>query len=513
MEEAIAGKRVSLEPPPLKYRPPSNTSKPAGAYTLEVIKQGSLVGTHEFKGSDSTYFTFGRLPTCDFPMDHASISRYHAVLQFVDDGGKAQLVDLGSSHGSYVNKRKMQPNVPAPLDIGDQIRFGMSSRVWVFGSSDRASGDLEDDDDREESAEYVQRRRKSSTGRSDSKNPVKFLRLFLEENEHSYEPNAIATSHSVSEGTDNSNESATRIYLVRISLPFSDDRGGVLEGVAKAANKRDAERLACLDALQKLDKHGYLPADSSGDRESLAPIHGKGSSSHIGEIDDEDDNDDSYYYDHTLQHKRQRTGKHALQEEAPETYASLSAKLAHVSADMAQTERSINELVLVPGAADPSHDPADDADELDAYMTTLARSEKEGDRKRLTERLDVLRKEKERLETLVRLVMPDDHVGIGQPPRAVHPQKSDANKRNNGSEKEPSVSPHPTSASAPMRQLKQEPEQDDLERKHAASNSVSETHPDTIVSKDENKEEEESWQAPDNQTGDGRTFLNEKFGY
>ncbi|KAJ2665331.1 hypothetical protein IWW48_000220 [Coemansia sp. RSA 1200] len=511
MAEAIAGKRMSLEPPPLKYQPPSNASKPARAYTLEVIKQGSLVGTHEFKGSESTYFTFGRLPICDFPMDHASISRYHAVLQFVDGGAKAQLVDLGSSHGSYVNKRKMQPNVPAPLDIGDQIRFGMSSRVWVFGSSDRANGDLEGNDDAEERTECVQRRRKPSTGRSDSKNPVEYLRLFLEENEHSYEPNTIATSHSVSESTDDNNESATRVYLVRISLPFSDDRGSVLEGVAKAANKRDAERLACLDALQKLDKHGYLPTDSSGDRKSLAQIHGKNSSSHIGE-DDEDD-DDSYYYDHTLQHKRQRTDKQAFQEEAPETYASLSAKLAHVSADMAQTERSLNELLSESGASEPSTGPADDADELDAYMTTLARSEKEGDRKRLTERLDVLRREKERLETLVRLVMPDDHDGFGQPPRIVHPQKSDADKKNNGSAKDPSVGLHLTSASAPMRQPKHEPEQHGLERKHAASNSDSETHPDTTVPKDENEEEEESWQPPDNQTGDGRTFLNEKFGY
>ncbi|KAI8324713.1 SMAD/FHA domain-containing protein, partial [Martensiomyces pterosporus] len=117
--------------PPLSYTPPSNAHAPQRQYTLEAVKDGSVVESRNVATTKS-FFTFGRLPVCDYPMDHASISRYHAVLQFTDGGNALSIIDLGSSHGTFVNKRQILARTPCQVDIGDQIRFGMSSRIWII---------------------------------------------------------------------------------------------------------------------------------------------------------------------------------------------------------------------------------------------------------------------------------------------------------------------------------------------------------------------------------------------
>ncbi|ORX73948.1 SMAD/FHA domain-containing protein, partial [Linderina pennispora] len=118
----------------LPYTPPDNAERPARSYILEEIKDGMLVETHAIPRT-KTFFVFGRLPMCDFPMDHQSISRYHCVLQFAASN-HTTLVDLGSSHGTFVNKQQIRPSTPRTLDIGDQIRFGMSTRTWCLGTTD-----------------------------------------------------------------------------------------------------------------------------------------------------------------------------------------------------------------------------------------------------------------------------------------------------------------------------------------------------------------------------------------
>ncbi|PIA13764.1 SMAD/FHA domain-containing protein, partial [Coemansia reversa NRRL 1564] len=114
----------------LSYEQPLNAGTPQHNYNMEVIKDGSVVESHTV-ARDKTYFTFGRLPICDFPMEHGSISRYHAVLQFHDDGSMT-IVDLGSSHGTFINRKQITARTPSKVDIGDQIRFGASSRIWII---------------------------------------------------------------------------------------------------------------------------------------------------------------------------------------------------------------------------------------------------------------------------------------------------------------------------------------------------------------------------------------------
>ncbi|KAJ2547359.1 hypothetical protein EV175_005252 [Coemansia sp. RSA 1933] len=460
--------------PPLKYKEAANASKAAGVFTLEVVKQGSLVETHDI-GTDRTYFTFGRLPTCDFPMEHESVSRYHAVLQFVDDGRRAQLVDLGSSHGTYVNKQRVRPDRPVVLGIGDQIKFGMSSRIWVFGSNDESI--LEESCDGHDSSVIEQSNIKKSAYARD---PVKYLRTILAENEYSYEPMVIAEG-GAGTSTGFGEETAERVYFVQISLPFDDHDGNALAGVAKASKRQDAERLACLDALKKLGKHGYMNRSKA-----LADPYNNS----INPDDDGGDDDDDVYYDRTLLHSKCSAGSQNTKE-PPETFTSLCVKLAQVDADIARIERSLKDL----GAELPENQTGnDDVDELDAYMDTLAQSEKKGDRRKLDEQLSSLRKQKDRLEALVKLVAPDDD-------DTVQPGDSQKSRSDLDTVRTPSVP-------IPKRRRVQGPS-----TREGFKSDTTVSTPVIKAKKEEEEEEEESWQPPQDQIGDGRTLLNEKYGY
>lgn len=52
----------------------------------------------------------------------AGVGRQHAKL--VISGGQLCLVDLNSVNGSFVNRQKLNPNQPQPIQDGDEIRLG-----------------------------------------------------------------------------------------------------------------------------------------------------------------------------------------------------------------------------------------------------------------------------------------------------------------------------------------------------------------------------------------------------
>ncbi len=53
--------------------------------------------------AEKSFLVMGRLPVCDIELEHPSVSRYHAVVQF-SLADEAKLFDLGSSHGTFLNK-------------------------------------------------------------------------------------------------------------------------------------------------------------------------------------------------------------------------------------------------------------------------------------------------------------------------------------------------------------------------------------------------------------------------
>lgn len=69
-----------------------------------------------------------------------SISRQHAVIQNRDTG-ETFLYDLGSTHGTMVNKRPIKGKSYFPLRIGDVVRFGQSTRLFVVGGPEEIEKD------------------------------------------------------------------------------------------------------------------------------------------------------------------------------------------------------------------------------------------------------------------------------------------------------------------------------------------------------------------------------------
>lgn len=99
--------------------------------SLEVMKEGKIIGTVPIPFG-TKFFTFGRLPENNLPLDHESISRKHAVLQF-GPRDTAFIYDLGSSHGTFVNKKRIPENQYVKITSGNAIiKFGASSRQYIL---------------------------------------------------------------------------------------------------------------------------------------------------------------------------------------------------------------------------------------------------------------------------------------------------------------------------------------------------------------------------------------------
>jgi hypothetical protein len=98
-----------------------------------VLKDGAIVDVVDCRGRGCV--TLGRTPDNDVVLEHPSSSRTHAVIQFARGAAEAFVFDNGSTHGTFVNKRRLKARVHAPVFVGDQIRFGQSSRVFVVSGA------------------------------------------------------------------------------------------------------------------------------------------------------------------------------------------------------------------------------------------------------------------------------------------------------------------------------------------------------------------------------------------
>lgn len=130
----------SDSPPPIEYEVPSWACPPQSSFQLEIIKSGLVVDEMLFEpGKSKDHYVLGRLPVCDVRMEHGSISRYHAVLQFGPEG--AFIFDLGSAHGTFVNKGRVESRRYILLPPDTVLRFGESTRLYALSTLSTAEKD------------------------------------------------------------------------------------------------------------------------------------------------------------------------------------------------------------------------------------------------------------------------------------------------------------------------------------------------------------------------------------
>lgn len=113
------------------YSEPEWSQAPTKPIILEVLKEGKIIENISIP-QGKNFITFGRLPENDVPLDHESTSRIHAVLQF-GPRNTAFIYDLGSSHGTFINKNQILAGKYVKIICGNaMIRFGASSRQYIL---------------------------------------------------------------------------------------------------------------------------------------------------------------------------------------------------------------------------------------------------------------------------------------------------------------------------------------------------------------------------------------------
>ncbi|KVH88499.1 protein phosphatase 1 regulatory inhibitor subunit PPP1R8 homolog [Cynara cardunculus var. scolymus] len=118
------------------WQPPDWAIEPRpGVYYLDVLKDGEVLDRINL---DKRRHIFGRqLQTCDFVLDHQSVSRQHAAV-VPHKNGSIYVIDLGSAHGTFVANERLTKDSPVELEVGQSLRFAASTRVYILKKDNAA---------------------------------------------------------------------------------------------------------------------------------------------------------------------------------------------------------------------------------------------------------------------------------------------------------------------------------------------------------------------------------------
>ena len=440
------------EPPWGGHDPPSpGNNEPL--YTVEELKNGVIVNKYPLTKS---YQVIGRLPICDIQLEHPSLSRYHAVLQFKANSSSDKpagfyLYDLDSTHGTFHNKHRCFPKTYYRLRVGHGLKFGGSTRLLIL------QGPLEDSEQESElsvtelkelailkakerlyreQSEQKSYEEEESTGISwgmpedavedepstdkniidPPKNP--FLSQKENENIDISDPKKTLRGWFEREGLEleyDCQEVGYAKFKCTVNLPIEDENGISTPKVAEATvsgKKKEAVISCALEACRILDRLGLLRSSTHESRVKR--------SKKKWEENDYYDSDEDEFLDRTgtLEAKRQKRmntvkGNQNLDETARqpskktvETFDSLCEKRAELSKEILNLEqriesgkKSMQEMKISDNGS---------VEDLDMYMSLIEKSadcSKEGLSK-MKIKLSSLTSEIKRVERLIEIARP-----------------------------------------------------------------------------------------------------------
>uniref|UniRef100_A0A663ESY0 Solute carrier family 4 member 1 adaptor protein n=1 Tax=Aquila chrysaetos chrysaetos TaxID=223781 RepID=A0A663ESY0_AQUCH len=450
---AAEGGEPSPPPPPRpaaapvapRYEePPWGSRPPAGAgYGLEVLKGGVALGSVRLEGR--SWFLVGRLPGCALALEHPSVSRHHAVLQYRGagcspdspsgaDAAGFYVYDLGSTHGTFLNKARVPPRTYCRVRVGHGLRFGGSSRLFFLQGpkEDQESEseltvtqlkalfkqqqaklektmlgeDSDEEDEKERRSERSQNTDMScSWGMGEDaeedgveENPIAIDFQDVQDAFYMKDPRKALQGFFDREGEELEYEYDDRghnSWVCKIKLPVDDASGKQLVAeVLHSGKKKEAMIQCALEACRLLDARGVLRQEAVSRKRK----------SKNWEDEDFYDSDDDTFLDRTgaVEKKRlNRMKKAGKIEEKPETYDSLITKLN-------EAENELSEITEKLKASGKVQSQPAAQDSLDEFMTEI----KSGctldsvARKKLHLRSFELKKEQQRLKGLIKLVKP-----------------------------------------------------------------------------------------------------------
>ncbi|XP_054018401.1 kanadaptin [Dryobates pubescens] len=435
---AAAPAAPRYEEPPWGSRPPADAG-----YGLEVLKGGVVLGSVRLQ--DGSWFLVGRLPGCALTLEHPSVSRHHAVLQYRGAGSSSDspdaadaagfyVYDLGSTHGTFLNKARVPPRTYCRVRVGHGLRFGGSSRLFLLQGpkEDQESEseltvtqlkalrkqqqaklektmlgeDSDEEDEKEERSERSQNTDMScSWGMGEDaeedeveENPIAIDFQDVQDAFYMKDPRKALQGFFDREGEELEYEYDDRghnSWLCRIKLPVDDASGKQLVAeVLHSGKKKEAMIQCALEACRLLDARGVLRQEAVSRKRK----------SKNWEDQDFYDSDDDTFLDRTgaVEKKRlNRMRKAGKIEEKPETYDSLVTKLN-------EAENELSEITEKLKASGKVQSQPAAQDSLDEFMTEIKAGSTLDSvaRKKLHLRSFELKKEQQRLKALIKLVKP-----------------------------------------------------------------------------------------------------------
>ncbi|CAH0602065.1 unnamed protein product [Chrysodeixis includens] len=401
---AVLIKEIST---PIPYKEPKWSGIcPDGAdYSLEVLKSGMIVERVEL--SAKPYHVFGRFANSDVVMAHPTISRHHAVLQykaFAEEGEQPcgwYLYDLGSTHGTFLNKDRLKPSHYTRVRVGHQIKFGNSTRTYIVVGPDfdcegeselsvteikKKAEDMKIERERmireayeQKERERVEQERKREEqgidwgmGEDAEEDPDLMENPYaVTGNEELYlqDPKKTLRGYFEREGLEMSYDCEERgvgQFICRVELPIDDARGRpVIAEVIHRGKKKEAVIACALEACRILDRAGLLRQSKHESRRRKE---------RDWSADDFYDSDDDTFLDRTgsVERKRERRmrqlGAAEREEERPRTYDDLLKEISSIETKISSEERTLERLR---SSSAKSQQTAEDVDELDQYMDSL----------------------------------------------------------------------------------------------------------------------------------------------
>src|SRR5690349_17162136 len=109
----------------------------------------------EAKIFDKDQVTLGRAASNDLVLTAPDVSGRHAMLSVARDNGKPKILisDLGSSNGTYVEEKRLQPNTPVAITENQRVVVGGSFLLVVTLKGEKAEKKKEAKPDAPKSAE------------------------------------------------------------------------------------------------------------------------------------------------------------------------------------------------------------------------------------------------------------------------------------------------------------------------------------------------------------------------
>ena len=447
---------VPYKVPPWGEIAPPLTLEGESLYTIEELKNGVIVAKHPLSKS---HLVIGRLPNCDIQLEHPSLSRYHAILQFKADGSADKpagfyLYDLNSTHGTFHNKKQCFPKTFYRMRVGHVMKFGGSTRLLILQGPQEdteAESELSVTELKELAAEKAKKRQEKeqqhqekieldeakgiSWGMSEdaveeddaiehSASTNLHLNQFTNklENEDLYlnDPKKSLRGWFEREGYDleyDCKEVGYAKFKCTVILPIEDEHGVTSEVIAEATvsgKKKEAVINCALEACRILDRRGVL---RSSNHESRSKRSAK-----KWEENDYYDSDEDEFLDRTgtLEVKRQKRMKKVKDgnnqaEEASnkinkpiiENFESLTKKHNLVSKEILSLQERIKAASLSIRQME-NHTKDSQNEDLDTYMAALEKSadcSKENIAK-LKIQLSTHMSESKRLERLIEIARP-----------------------------------------------------------------------------------------------------------